>query len=105
MILEHAYYTVISPEGCASILWKDASMAPVATDALKITGNDLLKFGIVDEIIKEPLGGAHYNIEEMAKNLKTALIKSLKELKNLSGEELRSQRYSKFRGMGVFAQK
>ncbi len=105
MILEHAYYTVISPEGCASILWKDASMAPVATDALKITGNDLLKFGIIDEIIKEPLGGAHYNIEEMAKNLKTALIKSLKELKNLSGEELRSQRYSKFRGMGVFAQK
>ncbi len=105
MILEHAYYTVISPEGCASILWKDASMAPVATDALKITGNDLLKFGIVDEIIKEPLGGAHYNIEEMAKNLKEALLKSLKELKNMSGEELRKHRYSKFRSMGVFVQK
>lgn len=105
MILEHAYYTVISPEGCASILWKDASMAPVATDALKITGDDLLKFGIVDEIIKEPLGGAHYNIEEMAKNLKESLIKSLKELSNLDGEKLRNQRYSKFRGMGVFTQK
>lgn len=105
MILEHAYYTVISPEGCASILWKDASMATVATDALKITGEDLLKFGIVDEIIKEPIGGAHYNIEEMAGNLKTALVKSLNEFKNMNSEELRKQRYSKFRGMGVFLQK
>ena len=105
MILEHAYYTVISPEGCASILWKDASMATVATDALKITGEDLLKFNIVDEIIKEPLGGAHYNIEEMAGNLKTSLVNSLNEFKNMDGEELRKQRYSKFRNMGVFLQK
>ena len=104
MILEHAYYTVISPEGCASILWKDSSMARVATDALKITGEDLLKFNIVDEIIKEPIGGAHYNAEEMAQNLKTALINSLDEFKNMSGEELRNQRYSKFRNMGVFLQ-
>lgn len=104
MILEHAYYTVISPEGCASILWKDSSMARVATDSLKITGEDLLKFNIVDEIIKEPIGGAHYNAEEMAQNLKTALINSLDEFKNMSGEELRNQRYSKFRNMGVFLQ-
>lgn len=104
MILEHAYYTVISPEGCASILWKDSSMARVATDALKITGEDLLKYNIVDEIIKEPIGGAHYNAEEMAQNLKTALINSLDEFKNMSGEELRNQRYSKFRNMGVFLQ-
>ena len=102
MILEHAYYTVISPEGCASILWKDASMAKIATDALKITGEDLLKFDIVDEVIKEPVGGAHYNIEEMADNLKTALIKSLKEFENMTKEELRDHRYSKFRRMGVF---
>lgn len=104
MILEHAYYTVISPEGCASILWKDASMAPRATDALKITGEDLLKFDIVDEIIKEPLGGAHYNVEEMASNLKEALVKSLDEFKNMNSEELRSHRYSKFRRMGVYTQ-
>ena len=105
MILEHAYYTVISPEGCASILWKDATMAPTATDALKITGEDLLKLGVVDEIIKEPVGGAHYNIEEMANNLKEAIVKSLDEFKNMDSEELRKQRYSKFRGMGVFLQK
>ncbi len=103
MILEHAYYTVISPEGCASILWKDAAMTKVATDALKITGEDLLKYDIVDEVIKEPLGGAHYNAEEMAKNLKASLIKSLEEFKNKTAEELRMQRYSKFRRIGVFA--
>ena len=104
MILEHAYYTVISPEGCASILWKDASMAKVATDALKITGEDLLKYGIVDEIVKEPLGGAHYDIEKMAQNLKEALVKSLKEFSKMSKKQLKEQRYSKFRGMGVFIQ-
>ena len=104
MILEHAYYTVISPEGCASILWKDSAMARVATDALKITGEDLLKYGIVDEIVKEPIGGAHYSAEEMSKNLKEALIKSLDEYKNMTSEELRVHRYSKFRNMGVFAQ-
>ena len=104
MILEHAYYTVISPEGCASILWKDASMARVATDALKITGADLLKYHIVDEIIKEPTGGAHYDIELMANNLKAALLNSLEEFKNMTDEELRNQRYSKFRAMGVFEQ-
>ena len=96
MILEHAYYTVISPEGCASILWKDASMATVATDALKITGEDLFKFKIVDEIIKEPTGGAHYNIEEMAENLKEALVRSLNEFKNKTPDKLRAQRYEKF---------
>ena len=105
MILEHAYYTVISPEGCASILWKDAAMAQTATDALKITGDNLLKFGIVDEIIKEPIGGAHYDIEQMANNLKDALVKSLDEFKNMTSEELRKHRYSKFRNMGVFIQK
>ena len=102
MILEHAYYTVISPEGCASILWKDASMAKVATDALKITGEDLLKFDIVDEVIKEPLGGAHYNAEEMASNLKASLVRALAEFKGMTSEELRNHRYSKFRRMGVF---
>jgi len=104
MILEHAYYTVISPEGCASILWKDASMAPSATEALKITGEDLLKFDIVDEIIKEPTGGAHYDIALAAKNLKEAVVKSLNEFKGMSKEELRRHRYAKFRKTGVFMQ-
>ena len=103
LILEHAYYTVISPEGCASILWKDESMAKVATNALKITGDDLLKLGVVDEVIKEPVGGAHYNPKEMAENLKSALIKSLDEYKGMTSDELRKHRYSKFRSMGVFA--
>ena len=103
LILEHAYYTVISPEGCASILWKDASIAKVATNALKITGDDLLKLGVVDEVIKEPVGGAHYNPKEMAENLKSALIKSLDEYKGMTSDELRKHRYSKFRSMGVFA--
>lgn len=102
MILEHAYYTVISPEGCASILWKDASMAKVATDALKITGEDLLKFDIVDEVIKEPIGGAHYNAKEMADTLKKSLINALNEFKGMTSDELRTHRYSKFRRMGVF---
>ena len=104
MILEHAYYTVISPEGCASILWKDASMAKVATDALKITGEDLLKYEIVDEVIKEPVGGAHYSAEEMSNNLKTSLLNALNEFKDMTSDELRKQRYSKFRRMGVFQQ-
>lgn len=104
LILEHAYYTVISPEGCASILWRDAAEASRAADALKITGSDLLKYDIVDEIVKEPLGGAHYNHEYMAEELKVHLLKALNEYKNKSSEELKSERYSKFRRMGVFEQ-
>ncbi len=104
MILEHAYYTVISPEGCASILWRDANMAKTAANALKITGEDLLKFNIVDEIVKEPLGGAHYDGEKMALELKKSLLAALGEYKNTSGEKLKEDRYSKFRRMGVFAQ-
>ena len=83
MVLEHAYYTVISPEGCASILWKDSAMAKTATDALKITGEDLLKLGIIDEVVKEPVGGAHYSAEEMSNNLKEALLKSLDEYEKM----------------------
>ena len=104
MILEHAYYTVISPEGCASILWRDANMAREAANALKITGNDLLQYGIVDEVIKEPVGGAHYDPEAMAKELKKSLLNALDEYKNMTPEELKKDRYDKFRRMGVFAQ-
>ena len=104
MILEHAYYTVISPEGCASILWRDANMAREAANALKITGQDLLQYGIVDEVIKEPLGGAHYDPCAMAGELKKSLLAALDEYKNMSAQELKEDRYNKFRHMGVFEQ-
>ena len=102
MMLEHSYYTVISPEGCASILFRDATLSNKAAEALKITAGDLLKFNIIDEVISEPLGGAHSNHQEMAENLKTALINSLAQLSSMTGEELKNNRYEKFRNMGVF---
>jgi len=100
-VLENAYYSVISPEGCAAILWKDGSKAPKAAEALKLTGEDLLNLKIIDAIIPEPLGGAHRAPQEVARNLKEAVIKNLKELKTSDKEELLKSRYKKFRGMGV----
>ena len=102
MMLEHAYYTVISPEGCASILWRDAAKFADAAEALKITSKDLLKLDIIDVEIAEPLGGAHTNHQVTADNMKAAINKALKELENLSVEKLREERYSKFRAMGRF---
>ncbi len=104
MILEYAYYTVISPEGCASILWRDATRAKDAADALKITGEHLLEFGIVDSIINEPEGGAHHDPEAMAEELKEAIVAALKEFKGMSHKKLKEQRYERFRKLGVFAQ-
>lgn len=101
-MLEHAYYTVISPEGCASILWRDASKNNEAAEALKITAKDLMKFNIVDGAISEPVGGAHSDYELMSEELKKTILTSIKELQNMSSEELRNQRYDKFRKMGVF---
>ncbi len=102
MMLEHAYYTVISPEGCASILWRDASRFADAAEALKITSKDLLEFNIIDEEIKEPLGGAHTNHAETAENIKSAIVNALNELSKLSVDKLRDERYAKFRAMGRF---
>ena len=102
MMLEHAYYTVISPEGCASILWRDATKYPDAAEALKITSSDLLKLGIIDKEIKEPLGGAHNNYDLIAKNIKNAVKKGFDELSKLSAKELKEKRYEKFRKMGEF---
>ena len=101
-LLEHAYYTVISPEGCASILWRDASKASEAADALKITAPDLMKFNIIDGAIKEPLGGAHHDYQAMADELKKTILESLDELSKMSGDELKKSRYEKFRKMGAF---
>ena len=101
-LLEHAYYTVISPEGCASILFRDASKAAVAADALKITAQDLLKFNIIDGDIKEPVGGAHNDYDLMAKNMKDTILSALSELDKMSPVELKNDRYDKFRRMGAF---
>ena len=103
-MLEHAYYTVISPEGCASILWRDASKADVAAKALKITSEDLLNLQVIDGIIKEPLGGAHCDYELAAKKIKKTIINSINELKEIKSDKLRDERYNKFRRMGVFCQ-
>jgi acetyl-CoA carboxylase carboxyl transferase subunit alpha len=102
MMLEHAYYTVISPEGCASILWRDAAKFADAAEALKITSKDLLELGIIDEEIPEPLGGAHTDYEVTAKSMKIAIERALENLSKMSAEDLRVQRYDKFRKMGQF---
>lgn len=102
MMLEHSYYTVISPEGCASILWRDATRFADAAEALKITSKDLLEFNIIDEEIKEPLGGAHTDYEETSKNMKISILNALNELSKLSVDKLREERYAKFRAMGKF---
>jgi len=100
-VLENAYYSVISPEGCAAILWKDGSKAPQAAQVLKLTGADLLKMGIIDEVIPEPLGGAHRDAQKTALNIKEALLRNFKELEPLTKAELLKLRYKKFRTMGV----
>ncbi len=100
VMLEHSIYSVISPEGCASILWRDPSKSLEAAEAMKLTANDLMKFGIVDEVIKEPLGGAHRDNEKIAEDIKKTIIKNLKSFENLSGDEIFNQRKSKFLKIG-----
>jgi acetyl-CoA carboxylase carboxyl transferase subunit alpha len=101
LMLEFSIYSVISPEGCASILFRDASLANQAAVAMKITAKDLLELGVIDEIIKEPIGGAHNNPEKASKNIRSAIIKNLADLSDLSPQELISDRYDKYRKMGV----
>ena len=105
LILENAYYSVISPEGCAAILWKDRSAAAKAAAALRITAKDLLELGLVDEVIPEPMGGAHTDPDAMAANLKTHLLKQLEVLLQLTATERLQQRYRKFRAHGHFIEK
>jgi acetyl-CoA carboxylase carboxyl transferase subunit alpha len=103
-MLEHAYYSVISPEGCATILWKSSEHWPKAAEALKMTSRDLLRFGIIDEVIPEPLGGAHRDHREAASNIKSFLIRSLRELAGVPSADRLNRRYEKFRHMGVFVE-
>ncbi len=102
LMLEYSIYSVISPEGCAAILWKDGSKAELAAAQLRMSAGELKKLGIIDRVVEEPAGGAHRNPEIAAKNLKQAILESLNELSGLSGEELREDRYRKFRNMGLF---
>lgn len=102
LMFEHAVYTVATPEACAAILWKDATKSPQAAEALKITSWDLKHLGILDQLLPEPLGGAHSDPLAAAAILKDALRQNLKELCAMTGEQRRSQRYQKFRRIGVF---
>ncbi len=101
LMLENAIYSVISPEGCASILWRDSSKNKEAAEALQITAQDMLKFKIIDEIVSEPAGGAHLDFELTAKNIKEACLKNLDELTKIPVDELIPLRIKKFQNMGV----
>ncbi len=108
LMMENACYSVMTPEGCASILWHHdrneppQAQAAVAAEALQLTAQDLKRLGVIDEIVPEPPGGAHSNHKEAAEILRAALVRNLEELAKLSVGELLEQRYKKFRGMGVF---
>ena len=101
-MLEHSYYSVISPEGCASILWKDSSKKEIAASALKIHAEDLIPLGIIDVIIDEPQGGAHHDTAQVFSDVKAYVANQLTELKKLSKAELLEARYQKFRRLGKF---
>ena len=102
LILENAYYSVISPEACSAILWRDRRHAPEAAEALKLTAQDLLKLGVVDEVVPEPQGGAHRDYDSAAANLGTALRQNLEKLLEQPIEQVLKKRYKKFRGLGNF---
>jgi len=105
LMLENATYSVISPEGCAAILWKDGSKGSLAADALKPTAQELIKLKVIDAIVKEPFGGAHRSWAETFENTRALLTKHLKELLDIPPGALRDKRYQKFRAMGVFEEK
>lgn len=104
LILENAYYSVISPEACSAILWKDRKHAPEAAEALKLTAQDLVKLGVVDEVVPEPEGGAHRDHDLAAANLGTALRQNLQRAIDTPIDELLANRYAKFRALGNFAE-
>ena len=102
MMLEYAWYSVISPEGCAAILWRDAGKAPDAAEALRVTSSDALELRVIDKIIHEPIGGAHNDPEIAAKNMKKEILAALKDLEKVPVEKLVEERIKKYRGMGDF---
>ena len=104
LILENAYYSVISPEACSAILWKDRRHAAEAAEALKLTADDLMRLGVVDEVVQEPEGGAHRDHDLAAAHLGTALRRNLERVTSFSTDELLTRRYDKFRRLGNFAE-
>ena len=102
LMLENAYYSVISPEGCAAILWKHRKHAPEAAEALKLNASELLKLGVIDGVVPEPLGGAHREPAETGQNVKEASVAPIHDLEKIHGEKLVQRRYNKFRQMGRF---
>lgn len=101
-VMQNSYYSVISPEGCAAILWKDRAKADMAASALKLTAQDLLNFGIIDTIIQEPLGGAHRNPQAAAENVKKAILEGINDVSAMPKAKMLEKRYEKFRKMGRF---
>jgi acetyl-CoA carboxylase carboxyl transferase subunit alpha len=104
LILENSYYSVISPEGCAAILWKDGAAAPKAAEALKLSASHLRESGVVDEVIPEPLGGAHNDPPQAAAALKYALQKHLNDLRALDLDTLLEARYERYRHIGTYSE-
>jgi acetyl-CoA carboxylase carboxyl transferase subunit alpha len=104
LMMENGWYSVISPEGCAAILWRDAAHASKAAEAMKVAASDLIDLGIIDEIIKEPLGGAHNDPDQAAETVKKAIIKNLKELLKIPPQKLIEQRVAKFSKMGAWVE-
>ena len=102
LMMENAVYSVISPEGCAGILWRDGAKAPEAAEALKITAPDLAKLGVIDDIVEEPAGGAQKNVKAACKAVKKAVVEALEELSKIPLDELVEARYAKLRAMGDF---
>lgn len=102
LMFENSVYSVISPEGCAAILWKDSAQRERAAEALKMTSEDLLALGVIDEIIPEPVGGAHFDPELAGESLRAALIRHLSEVRKLKGDKLIKRRHEKFASMGAF---
>jgi len=100
-VLENAYYSVISPEGCAAILWKNSAKAPDAAEVLKLTAPDLLKLGIIDEVVPEPMGGAHHDPQKMGQIMKETIKRHLEELRAMDKDDLLKTRYKKYRNMGA----
>lgn len=102
LMLENSTYSVISPEGAAALLWKDSNLAKIAAETMKITAHDIKQLGIIDDVIAEPLGGAHKDIEKQALAIKTAFVKQLDSLKKLTRDEIANNRFEKFRNIGSY---
>ncbi len=104
LMLENSTYSVISPEGAAGILWKDSALAKIAAETMKITAYDLLELNIIDEVVKEPLGGAHHDAETLGKSIKEKFTRHLKSFENMTPEAIKENRFEKFRNIGSFVE-